>query len=35
VPVGPDETRPEEYVADPEPAVAEPVPVVAGVADVA
>ena len=35
VPVGPDETRPEEYVADPEPAVAEPVPVVAGAADVA
>jgi SSS family solute:Na+ symporter len=33
VPGGPDETRPEEYVADPEPATAEPVPVGAGAAD--
>ena len=33
VPVGPDETRPQEYVADPEPATAEPVRVVAGAAD--
>jgi solute:Na+ symporter, SSS family len=30
VPVGSDETRPHEYVADPEPATAEPVPVTAG-----
>ncbi len=33
VPGGPDETRPQEYVADPEPAPAEPVPVAAGAAD--
>jgi solute:Na+ symporter, SSS family len=30
VPVGSDETRPHEYVADPEPATPEPVPVTAG-----
>ncbi len=33
VPGGPDETRPQEYVADPEPATVEPVPVAAGAAD--
>ncbi len=33
LPGGPDETRPEHYVADPEPAAAEKVPVAAGAAD--
>jgi hypothetical protein len=33
VPGGSDETRPQEYVADPEPATAKPVPVAAGAAD--
>ena len=35
VPEGTDETRPEQFVADPEPAVAGPVPVVAGAASTA